>query len=568
MAEEPAPRPPSGQGADESVPETRQDQGISRGRKIRLAALVLVLVAVAAFALLYKAKLRRDEQRRREAVAQAVANMRQAVAALAPVSPAAKYTDALALWQSLDGLDPGNVDGNRLAVALCYARAKAKEAADVFNTLDARQIAYELDKANRDRAYEALGSFPALAADAASPTIDADGVNYLRRCRILWSLGLTIAGPDASDRDRALLLCRWFALHVRPEKAASPPADPYSVVWRGYGAPVETAWAYAEVARQMGVCTQVVAEGRPDETGEVHYRVQVYPAGAKPFLVDPYQGVPVVDPASGALLSYAPTQKATQPEAADPLRTAVDPRACFPRFLVFDHLLSVLPGHPRAAVDFKNLPAGQAVQLWRPPLQIISYMATQRYAEDAARAYAALAMLQDVRTHKDARTLHLHGARSAAANLYEAVSSELEKRLPQTEVSETADVFREAVEAASFFQAANAFDGGNGQEAEKRLRDYLARYGDGKWRPLAAAMLAEALSDGGDKAGADALWRDLPDGRKDYGVLRASGRFPAVAAGAQPAALTPPPTEEGPAPKPDAGTPPALPPAPAKEGPP
>ncbi len=66
-------------------------------------------------------------------------------------------------------------------------------------------------------------------------------------------LARRITSGAASDRDRALLLCRWFALHVEPADPYGLPADPRTVVERGFGSPEQAACAYGELARQAGL---------------------------------------------------------------------------------------------------------------------------------------------------------------------------------------------------------------------------------------------------------------------------------------------------------------------------
>ncbi|MHC4591928.1 MAG: tetratricopeptide repeat protein [Planctomycetota bacterium] len=87
-----------------------------------------------------------------------------------------------------------------------------------------------------------------------------------------------------------------------------------------------------------------------------------------------------------------------------------------------------------------------------------------------------------------------------------------------------------------FFGASNAFDGGNYEVAEQRLRDYLEGHPASPWRTLARLLLAETLSSKGDDEAAEAIWRALPESRQLYGALRLKGLLPTAAVDNRPAA--------------------------------
>jgi hypothetical protein len=299
--------------------------------------------------------------------------------------------------------------------------------------------------------------------------------------------------------------------------------------------------ALQEMARQMGLRADVAVLPSGGPQGDKECLVQVYTDGGTTMLVDPYRGVPLVDPASGEALSLAALT--ARPEAygsllrlgeissayqadmfkAAELKAAVDPQACYPRFLVFDHLLSVLPAHPCVGFQSAALPEGQKAELWTAPVEILDRMASKGYAEQAAKAYAAMTSI------REARATQLGGAYGSAAEKYGAVLADLKNTLAQTEIKETGAMLTEALEVASFFAAVNAYDGGDGAQAERQLRDYLAQYPSGRWRVLATVILGEELLAAGDKAGAKALWDGLPEPRKLYAALRLRGLMPGAA---------------------------------------
>jgi len=572
MRDQSSPQPEVAEEKPHSPAGSTSIPGISRARKVRLGVLICVLAALGAVL----AYVRKKEQQHREAVVAALADLREVVRQLDPALPpptlSSKFALAESLYQQIRKLDPDNVEVDKLAVPLCYANGSFDRMLELFNGLDAKLIAKdEIDKMSYRKAVQALEPFPTLYADAFESEIHGEGRDYLRRCGFVWGLARAITAGAATDKDKALLLCLWMALHVLPEQHSNLPADPYMAAWRGYGSPAELAWAYAELSRQAGLRAKVAVLPATGQEGDKEYLVQVYPSGGQPFLVSPLLGIPVIEPASGELLSL--DSLAGRPEAyaallelagarseygtdhfkAAELKTAADPRVCFPRFLVFDYLLSPLPARPQVSFDFGSLAAEERLDLWEVPIQILDQMRTRGYAEQAGKAYAALEMVEG------ARAIQLQGHNKAAVSAYEALSAELKKKVAEAEIPEAAAVLEEAVEHASFLGATSVYDGGDRQQAEEQLRAHIAHYNSGRWRTLAAALLAEAANEDGDKAAATAMWKDLPEARRLYGVLRMRGllawpsRAAQAARGTGEAGATGGPLGEGPAA--DAGPP-------------
>ncbi|MHC4591929.1 MAG: hypothetical protein ACYS8L_04440 [Planctomycetota bacterium] len=451
MEEEKASQPEGAAGSSHSSAEPAAAGNISLARKIRLAVLVCILVALALATVWYRAKQHRLEEQHEQAIAETLEELREAIRALDPdvglEMYQARYSRAWELWSRLEELYAGSLtpEALRLDVALAYIGPRQAEVADIFNSLDTKEIATELDMPTFHAAAGALDPFPQLKQSAASEKIESQGAAHLNRCALLWSLARAVTKSATTDTEKALKLCRWVALHLLPERLADLPADPYMVVHRGYGSPEELAWACAELGRQAGLRCKVAIVPPADAQGSEQYFVQVYPADGAAFLVDPTLGVPVVDLVSGKLLSLADVADRPQAYAAflaltgqapadaagrfgaAELRSALDPHACYPRFLVFDLLLSELPKHPHVSVS-GQLGPGDSLDLWEAPLKVLAQMRSREYAEAVAAAYAPLQMVSSP------RGLQLHGLYSTANREYEAIVVDLDNKLAEADV--------------------------------------------------------------------------------------------------------------------------------------
>ncbi|MHC4480925.1 MAG: tetratricopeptide repeat protein, partial [Planctomycetota bacterium] len=519
---QPDPSPP---GAP-SRADAAEEEGISTVRKVRLIVLVCILAVLAVVTLAYRAKERRDAQRRQEALATALTQLREAVGGLAPSADVAllrtRIARALQLWERVGELDPGNQEADRLAVAFTYAGGNYGEALRLFNTFDVRQMATELDRDVYVKATRVLSQFPGLTNEAGKALIGPQGESYLRQCGVLWRLARNVAKRATTQREKALLLCRWFALMLWPERLADVPADPYMVLWRGYGSPPELTWTYAELARQLNIRSRVLVLPAPPAGASPEYLVQVYPDEGEPFLVSPARGVPVLDPDSARTLSLAALQErpaaygaflalAGDTSPLDParfkdaqLKDALEPFACFPRFLVLNHLLGPLPEHPQLGVTAETLPPEGDLDLWAAPLELLIRISSQQYARRSAEAYGSLQMTSQ------ARVLQYQGLHGAADARYDAILADVAGKLSAAEVPRAAALLKDAADYGAFFRAANSFESGDHEKAEKLLRAYLSDQPDGAWRVLARLQLAEILSEKGDREAAAALWEELP----------------------------------------------------------
>jgi hypothetical protein len=221
----------------------------------------------------------------------------------------------------------------------------------------------------------------------------------------------------------------------------------------------------------------------------------------------------------------------------------VHPYGLLPRFIAFEHLLGELPVHPRVALSPEELAEASKAGFWELPVQSVLRQPTPEQAEQIARTYAPLALIDAP------RQVHLMGACELADAAYQAVGKDLKQKLTQADVEETISVLAEAMENLAFFRALNACDGGNMSEGEKLLREYLKAYPTGRWAALARTDLSEVLDQKGEAAAAENLWKDLPAERKLFGSLRLRGMLgsarppappapsPAAAGEAEPGAL-------------------------------
>ncbi len=547
QAEERAVEQPAG---GPQAPAQAGDGGVSTGRKVRLAVLVAVLVALTAFALAYRSRLARQERQEQERVATALADLRRAVEAIRHDAPAqvlrAQLAQAAARYYAVQQLEPGNPEADRLGVALSYAQGSALEAAvQLFNSLEVRQIGAEIGRDAYARAAGALDSFPGLAADAASTEIHGPGKEYLQRTGFLWGAARAVVPAEGSERDRAMRLLRWMALHVGPATAWDLPAEPHEALFRGRASPVEAAWSFSELARQAELRCRVASVPPASGAADPLILVQLEPTDGAPFLVDPYRGVPLLDTEGGGPLSLEAL--AARPEAygeflalADgtdgeaqyafgsaTLKTALYPFACYPRFLVFDHLLEPLQAHPRVAAHPEFLAPGRPLELWEAPMEVMRRAQTVRPGPQAQRAYRALQVLQAPRVQ------FLQGHHEPALAGFTALSREIEAKRRAAEVAEAAALLDEALQHAGFFAAGAAFEAGDFAAAAGRLRAYLTAYPSGHWRAPAAAQLAECLSVM-EEPSAPPAWQELPPPRRLHGALRQRGLLPGPGEAGQP----------------------------------
>ncbi len=545
----------------EDLPEDAGTERISLGRKARLVILLLVLAGVVTATVMLKKQQDKLIAEREQGLAKATENLRQAIAKVDPSEPMMrqqeKLNSARSLYESARtrfGTEVQEV--NRLGVAVFYADGQLTEAVRLFNELSEpylSEVVEEIGEADGLKAREAIAPFLLLLvkAEAARAEIHPAGTQYLRGCGFLWGVGRDITASANNDKEKALLLCRWFARHVLPTGADVLPSDPYAVTLLGRASASQMAWTYAELARQVGLRAHVVVMPRSEPQDETGYLVQVYPAGDDPFVVNPHWGIPVTDPGSGELLSLSSLAERPERYAAlvalageespygaeefrqAELKVAIHPYAVFLRFLVFDRVLSVLRSCPRVAFDFASLPQGEGIHLWEACVNILTDMATQQYVKQSTMARKGLQITQQ------ARIMQLQGFSKGAAYLYKKQRTDLKKTLSQAEIEEAAALLRETIDNVSWFGAISAYDSRALEEAENELRTYLKEYPQGRWLTLAKVTLADLLSEKGERAAAEQLWKDLPRARRLYGALHLKGLFPMPAAAQEPGAEQP-----------------------------
>ncbi len=484
----------------ERLAESQPSEGISAARKIRFALLVLLLLVVGGAALYRYVHRRRAETQRLEQVAEALEQARSHLGAMRP-------REALQALARAAELDPMNGEVARLAIAALYA---------------SRQIE------------PALGEFNRISRGPASE-IHQGGSEYIRRCGLLWNLARRITAGADSDRQRALALCRWFALYLMPLDTTSAPAEPVLVALQGYGSPDQMAWTYAALARQVDVpCVVVVGSSEAEEEAPRtpdHPMVEVHPTEGEPFLLDPWLAAPVVDTGSGELLSLEDLRadpaaysrwlalaglkhrSEREPFASARRLIAAHPATMDARFAMFEQALAVLREHPRLVLTPARPEPEVAEDLWQYPEQVLS---SDISPEAIDRAY------QPVRLAAPGRNRQLLGDFQGAAQAYSMILRDLESKLAEADVEQTAAALREALENVSFHQGMNLHEAGRLEPARERISAYLEQYPEGRWRPLARVLHADirAAEDGADS------WSALPPSRRLYGALRERGLLP------------------------------------------
>ncbi len=532
------------------TPRPESDR-ISTARKIRLALLLCVLVAVVVAAVIINRRQQRELKQLREDLSTAVQLMRESVQGLDPDSAQDELTlnkaQGVHAWEvarqlaaELEGAgepEEANAklaEARRLAVALYYADASLDEAIGLFNELDTKKIAEELDPAQLQMAQRAVSAFPPLAVEAAGSEIYGDGRIYLNDCAVLWQIAWRTCSQAETGTEKALRLCRWCALHLLPVEQDAPPAMPAMVVLQGYGSPAQIAWTYADMARQVGLSADAVILRH--EGASQQCLMQVRPPDGEPFLVIPSLGVPVVDAETNELLSLE--SLAERPEAYAALmalagrdapytaedfreaevKIAVHPYALFPRFLVLAHLLSALPSAPRVALEVDPAGSSPSSAIWELPVQTLQRLRMPGAGSDKQRA-----LLQMV---PDPRLRQMRGFYDSADVEYRGLTRSLRGKLASTDVKDAAAALRDMIETVEFFAASNLHDACAWPLAEKRLRDHLEAYPSGQWATMVRALLAETLSASGKGEEAAQLWKELEQPRKLYGALRLRGLLP------------------------------------------
>ncbi|MCD6416478.1 MAG: hypothetical protein J7M08_07270 [Planctomycetes bacterium] len=510
-------------------PRQRSDDSetISTARKVRLGILlaILLIVTVAFFAArAHRERLKEQAARdSAEAVQQARSSLRDM-----------DWKKAASYLNRAVELDPSNQDVARMGIELELVPSTLSVPRHPSNQDVARmgiELAFAVGALN-----EAFSRFNQM--DLSVGEIHAAGHQFVRRCGLLWNMAHRITQPAHNDREKALLLCRWFALYLLPVAEDGTPDPPISVLQKGFGERKELVWTYVALARQAGLLAKVFVPGGP---AAPYPLVQVYPADSAPFLVDPCQGTPLLNPRTGdylcaddtaewqrLLLPPGPAPKAPQEasagEPAGPhtqLWPATHPGSLDPRMQAFENLLGDLPFHPVLFFNARLEQVHSAQELWPVPKQILR----RRNSPEAAQAVTKQReLLQLAGSGRDAYLLgKFNEAQKMNVNTLNTATSALE----ETDSPQAAPLIKKAIEAASFYALVTAHEAGNLEEAAQRATSYLERYPDGRWAPLAKLLRAEIASQQGDEETARALWRDLPQQRRLYGTMRADGLLPA-----------------------------------------
>jgi len=460
---------------------------------VRLAILVGVLALLIAAALGVRARVNAREAARRREAAAAVTSAREALRKR-DLQSAAKALKKAAQ------LDPANETVPLVAVEALYAGNILDGAVEQFNQL----------------------------VPQGSSRIGPEGLQYIRNQGVLWNLARRIAGGQPTPRGRALALCRWFALYVQPTEGGFVPSEPMMVVWRGRGRPAEIAWTYAEMARHAGLACKIVTFQQGDRTAQL---VSVESADNRSLLLDPAQGVPLLDPDSGDILSptalnrdysamerllgMAGREAPTKEEFFSSLdqKVAAHPFALTQRFRSFQNTLKDVRPHPVLAVDPRAEGIMGPADLWEVPGEILQELHAPEKLEALEALYSLLPLVVPARQHTALASF------GAAAEAYAQATADVRAKIQEADVPGALGPLERIEEDLSFFAAVNACQAGRLEEAAASLEVYREEHPDGRWPALAQLLRTElALA-----RGEDVQWPQMPGERRLYAELRRRG---------------------------------------------
>jgi hypothetical protein len=519
------------------------DTGISTARKVRLAGLVCLLLAVAGTAIGLKVHERHAREARAKELADGLRELREIIPRLAAQTSAQALQAELAragqLLTRLDEIAPDNREVKALTVPMLYQLGKDVDAIQLYN-----EVGPGPAEADYRRGALALADFQFLIVDAAGAEIGQSGLGYLSSCSLLYDLARRVARDADTDADRALAVAAWMAADLGTADSSTVPADPSLTCARGYGTPVEMAWTFSELLRQIDVPSRVLVPEDEADTSPDAYIVEVLARDGDPILVDTNRCVPLLHPDTNAPVRLEELQDdadlrrqlaeaaggkpdALEYVASARLLLALHPYACYRRFIGFARLLAPLPYHPRIVLDFGSIPSADVPELWDAPVQIVSYMLSNRYANASRRDLAPLNMMPW-------RDTQLRGAPELTLTNYEQLTLRMRDELARADVEEGAETLRRAIEMAAFFRASALLEAGDTAAAVQRLSSFVEQRPESRFAAPAAVLLAEALDRNGETQAASDAWQRVPAPRAAYAQLCAEGLIPGLALRAEP----------------------------------
>jgi hypothetical protein len=409
---------------------------------------------------------------------------------------------------------------------MLYQRGDTAYAVDIYNELGA-------DTAESDyrRASLALADFQLLIVDAAGTQIGPKGLSYLTSCSRLWSLARRISEGAETDADRALAMCAWMASNLGTSDPETIPVDPSVTCARSYGSPVEMAWTFCELLRQVDVPSRVLVPPTEKEEGKIlpSYIVEVLARDGAPMLVDTSSCAPLLRPGrepvtldelrqDADLRHQIAVQAGGEADALEYIGEArrllaIHPYTCYRRFIGFDSLLSQLPERPRIVLDFESMDPGEEIELWEAPVGIAVLMMSDRYPALSREGLAPLNMIPQ-------RDAQLQGLPQIALTGYEQLIIERRDQLAQADAEEGIETLRRTLEMATFFEASATLAAGDPAGAVVKLDRFLEQYPESRFVAPASVLLAEAAEAAGDEDAALEAWQRVPPPRTPYARLR------------------------------------------------
>lgn len=380
------------------------------------------------------------------------------------------------------------------------------------------------------RLLDALEDYPPFHEAARTRLLNESDAEFVASRMPLWVATRNLVRGEEEQAAAALRICNWMALHILPADPLAASSVPASTLGRGTATPEQAAWLYAELCRQAWIGAHVFRAGE-------RCMVQVYPAGANPFVVDPWLGVPLLDPADGRRLSLADFQGSTdlwrrvmraagvaEPGDAEDveLYVAAHPRAFYDRIQAFAGLIDLLPMVPATAVNVDLWPAGSEFRLWPGVMEQVTPENRQLDAWRKERERPVVALVEPGRMQQSTGNL------AGAARFCDSQRQFLESALREADIPEAIEASTQALEALAWLRASCLFDMGRFDEAQAAAEAYMAAHPDGAWSLGARLLLAEVHAQAGRADAAKAIWQDLPEARRLYGAYRAGGLLEAV----------------------------------------
>lgn len=380
------------------------------------------------------------------------------------------------------------------------------------------------------------------ASNAESPFLSGRDIPHFMQMRLLSQLARRITQGKSGDAAKAQALMDWVLRNVRPapdERDGDPPADPWSIVMRGYGVCDRGAWVLVTLAQQAGLRAHILYLRNPDDPAlpSPHTLATIRMDG-RWALADTYGGFWLRDGEHDFLTLE---DILARPEALQPILEADPsyplqprwflkamwyltfvPQALLPRMKLLQQILQKeLPENAGIPILSQDLP-GEVIQaltptatedamssafrfpytfpgredqadLWPYPFQLA------RKAAPGFEYYRGLPEEQaQNRRFREARFHQLLGNGGRALPLYDSL---IEENGP-------------IAEAARFFSALCRLDPAQEGGSADGIRAYIEKFPAGEWRDQALLLLGLHLLERGEREEAESTLKRVEGPRR------------------------------------------------------